>query len=122
MNTLGYLNVTFASSSLSRFACLPRENYLKSVSKVLGCLKKHLKKGCNMDPSPFIVNFPSNQAIPKFNHQHDHLSESLDPTFPEPLLHELASNMLVGANHRHDSITGKAIIGFLVLVASTPAF
>ena len=85
----------------------------------MGHLKKYLKKRCNIDPSPLISDFLSNQAIPEFNHQHDYFLELLDPMFLDPLLQELASTMFVDANHGHDSVADKVITGFLTFAANS---
>ena len=116
----GRFDITFALSSLSRFAVSPRENHLKASLKILGYLKKHPKKGHTIDPSPFIPDFPSERVQAAFNHQYDYFSESIDPRFPDPLLDELDTNIFVDSNHGHDTVTGKAITGTASLVGRTP--
>ena len=102
LRTSGRMDTTFAVASLSRFNVSPRENHLIASVKTLGCLKKHPKKGCDVSPSPFQANFPSNKVEHYFNHQHDYFKEHVDPRFPDPLVKELGTTFFVDANHSHD--------------------
>ena len=46
----GRFDITFAVSSLSRFAARPREGHLKRAIKIYGYLKKYQKRGYKIDP------------------------------------------------------------------------
>ena len=80
------------------------------------------KKGWNIDPYPCLADFPSNKVTAQFNHQYYYSSEHLDQSFLEPLCDELASTIFADANHSHDSVTGKAILGFLCFVVNIPTY
>ena len=53
----GRMDITFAVSSLRKFASKPRENHLKKAIKILGYLKKYPSKGYVVDPRDPILNY-----------------------------------------------------------------
>ena len=80
------MDIAFATTSLSRFSAGPRKGHLKLARKTLGCLKKFPKKGIVMNPAPPIVNKTQDETFEDFRHHHHDFKETLDLTFPEPLI------------------------------------
>ena len=113
------MDITFAVSSLSRFASNSRKGHTKRALKILGFLKKYQKRGYLIDPRSPIVNMEYSEITPDFGNQYD-MEEELDIKHPDPLMNELPVTIFVDSNHGHDLITGKSITGLIVFVGRTP--
>ena len=122
ISTAARMDITFAVSSLSRFAAKPREGHLKRAIKIFGYLKKYPKKGFYVDPREPILNVQYEELIPDFGNQYDDFTEDVDDKLPDPLMKELPITIFVDSNHGHDKITGKSITGLVVFVGRTPIF
>ena len=68
----GRIDITYAISSLARFASSPRKGHLEMARHVLGYLKKYPKKGIVMDPKAPIINTKSirDKKYEEFGHQY----------------------------------------------------
>ena len=113
------MDITFAVSSLSRFAAKPQEGHLRRALKIIGYLKKYPKRGYVIDPRPPIENIKFSKVTADFGNQYD-AKEELDSQLPEPLMDELVTTIFVDSNHDHDLLTGKSITGVIVFVGRTP--
>ena len=113
------MDITFAVSSLSRFAAKPQEGHLRRALKIIGYLKKYPKRGYVIDPRPPIENIKFSKVTADFGNQYD-AKEELDSQLPEPLMDELVTTIFVDSNHGHDLLTGKSITGVIVFVGRTP--
>ena len=121
----GRIDITYAISSLSRFATCPRKGHLTLARKILGYLKKYPKKGILIDPTPPIIQ--ENPQTPRekfeeFGHQYQYFEEELDPKFPKPKVKELDITIFCDADHAHDLVTGRSITGIIAFVGSTPVY
>ena len=116
ISVAGRMDITFAVSSLSRFASSTRENHLKKAIKILGYLKKYPKKGYVIDPKPCNVNIKYDDMVPDFGNQYDESKEEIDENLPEPKMKELEVTIFFDANHGHDQVTGKSVTGVIIFV------
>ena len=113
------MDITFAVSSLSRFASKPREGHMKRALRILGYLKKYPKKGYIIDPRAPIENINYEKVQPDFGNQYD-FKEEIDEKLPESKMRELKITIFADSNHGHDLVTGKSITGVIVFVGRTP--
>ena len=120
--TAARMDVTFAVSSLSRFAAKPREGHLRRAIKILGYLKKYPKKGYYIDPREPKLNVSYEELTPDFGNQYADFIEEVDDKLPEALMDELPITIFVDSNHGHDKVTGKSISGLIVFVGRTPIY
>ena len=122
ISTAARMDVTFAVSSLSRFAAKPREGHLRRAIKILGYLKKYSNKGYYIDPREPKLNFSYEELTPDFGNQYADFIEEGDDKLPEALMDELPITIFVDSNHGHDKVTGKSITGLIVFVGRTPIY
>ena len=122
ISTAGRLDIAFAVSSLSRFSHAPREGHLDRTKKILGYLKKYMKRGYVIDPRDPILNAKYETVVPDFGNQYSDFVEETDLRLPTPLMKELSLNIFVDANHGHDKMTGRSISGILSCVGRTPVY
>ena len=121
----GRIDITYAISSLSRFATCPREGHLGLARQILGYLKKFPKKGIVISPNPpRIVEDPEQkkETFEDFGHQYKYFKEEKDPQFPNDKLKELDINIFCDADHAHDLVTGRSVTGIIAFVGSTPVY
>ena len=119
----GRIDITYATSSLSRFAAAPREGHSILARKTLGHLKKFPKKGIVINPNPpDLQDYPNapHEVFEDFSHQYEFFKEELDPYFPNPKVSELLITIFCDADHAHDLVTGRSVTGVLAFVGSTP--
>ena len=102
------MDITFAVSSMSRFASKPREGHMKRALRILGYLKKYPKKGYIIDPRPPVENTNYVKIKPDFGNQYD-LKEEIDDKLPKGKMKELKITIFADSNHGHDLTTGKSI-------------
>ena len=118
----GRFDITFAVSSLSRFASNPREGHLNRAYKIFGYLKKYPKRGYVINPQEPILNMKYEDLVPDFGNQYKDFVEEEDKKVPESKMKELPITIFVDANHGHDKRTGKSISGIIVFVGRTPIY
>ena len=120
----GRIDITYAISSLARFASSPRKGHLEMARHVLGYLKKYPKKGIVMDPKAPMINTKSirDEKYEEFGHQYKYYTEEIDPYFPEFLIPELEITIFCDSDHAHDLVTGRSITGLIAFVGSTPVY
>ena len=121
----GRIDITYAVSSLSRFSTSPRQGHLKLARKILGYLKKYLKKGILINPEPPTFSDykdSPDKTFEDFSHQYKYFHEDKDPKFPDQTIPELKVTIFCDADHAHDLVTGRSITGILAFVGSTPVY
>lgn len=121
----GRIDITYATSSLSRFSTSPREGHWTMAKRILGYLKKYPKKGLVINPAtPKTSDDADTQqdSYEDFGHQYKDFVEELDPGFPEPSIPELDINIFSDSDHAHDLVTGRSITGIIAFVGSTPIY
>ena len=119
----GRIDITYAVCLLSRFSAAPREGHLDLARHILGYLKKYIKKGIVIDPTPPKFQSDSKNDEHKFEdftHQYGFFKEEIDPHFPKPKIPELPLTIFSDADHAHDLVTGRSVTGILAFVGSTP--
>ena len=75
------MDVTFAVSSLSRFAATPREGHLRRAIKTLGYLKKYPDKGYYIDPRAPKLHVDYEELIPDFGNEYTNFIKELDDNY-----------------------------------------
>jgi len=121
----GRIDITYATSSLSRFSTCPREGHWALAKRILGYLKKFPKKGLVINPAPPKTSNDTDtqkDTYEDFGHQYKDFEEELDPGFPEPSIPELDINVFCDSDHAHDLVTGRSITGIIAFVGSTPIY
>ena len=120
----GRIDITYAVSSLARFASSPREKHLIMARRILGYLKKFPKKGIVIDPRPPTISDDEGdkKRYEDFGHQYRYFKEPIDPEFPESMIDELLSSIFCDSDHAHDLVTGRNITGLLAFIGSTPIY
>jgi len=120
----GRIDITYAVSSLARFASSPREQHIIMARRILGYLKKFSKKGIVIDPRPPTISEDEDdkKRYEDFGHQYRYFKEPIDPEFPDAMIEELLSSIFVDADHAHDVVTGRSITGLRAFIGSTPIY
>ena len=77
------------------------------------------KKGCTIDPSPFILDFTSERVKACFKCQCNYFIESVDLWFLDLLLNELDASMPIDSKYSYNTATKKAITGTALLIVQT---
>ena len=124
--TIGRSDVSWATSSLSRFTAQPREGHLKRALRVFGYLKKRPNRRIVVDSrDPIVVGGEEERGADlrkELGEYYDEASEEIDDRLPEPLVDELAITVFVDSDHAHDKVTRRSCTGMLIFVGRTPVF
>jgi hypothetical protein len=118
--TLRRFDVSYATSSLSRFNMAPREGHLKAAIRIL-CYLKQFQKGRII----FDANYLDNPRFKVEDHEnwgefYPDAEEELPPDMPKPMGKAARITVYVDADHAHDLVTRRSVTGILVLVNSMP--
>jgi hypothetical protein len=111
---LGRFDTAYATSAMSRFNMLPREGHLKAVKRILSYLKKFPKGRVIID-----ISYPDHSIYPVENHSNwvefysDSIEEILKDLPPEKGP-RVRMTVYVDADHAHDLVIRRSIIGILV--------
>ena len=119
----GRMDITFATSSLSRFSSQPREKHLEMAQRILGYLKQEPKRGIVVNPNnPIYGNkrYETCELTEDFGQQYHYFKEDIDPKFPEPKVQGIAITFFCDSDHSHDLVTGRSMTGIIGFVGSTP--
>ena len=123
---LGRFDISFATSSLSRFTACPREGHRDRVFRIFGYLKKYKNRRIVIDSrDPIFVggkdalnlNFPE-----LFKEQYPDAAEDIDTKIPIPRVDEIQITAFVDSDHAHDKVTRRSITGLLILIGRTPVY
>ena len=120
--TVGRPDISFATSSLSRFASCPRQGHLDLALHLFGYLKKFPNRRMVVDSRPIIWETPKENPTfhADFLEDYPDAKEELDPNLPTPYGRELETTIFFDADHAHDQQTRRSITGLIVLVGRTP--
>ena len=116
ISTAGRFDITYAVSSLSRFAHQPREGHLERSENILGYLYKYSKRNYIVDPRDPIVGIEYEQVTPDFGHQYSDFREEIYERLPTPKMKELSINIFVDSDHGHDKVTSRSVMGMIYFV------
>eukprot|EP00957_Ditylum_brightwellii_P195243 14874475-Ditylum_brightwellii.AAC.1 len=77
----GQFDLTYAVSSLSRFACAPQQENLTMARRLFGYLKKYPKQGYAINPNPLKmeVKYEKVEVKQDFGNQYSYFKEVLNP-------------------------------------------
>ena len=125
---LGRLDISFATSSLSRFVACPRQGHLDRALYVFGYLKKqpnrrYVIESC--DPKPPIngaEGLMDKDLTESLKGQYPDSEKLLDLSCPEPFFEELKITAFVDSDHAHDKLTRRSITGLIIIVGRTSVF
>jgi hypothetical protein len=124
--TIGRIDVTFATMSLSRFSACPRRGHLDRALKIFGYLKKRPNRRICIDSSdPKFINFEtefSKNYADTLRDDYPEASEELDVNLPCANTDELTITAFVDSDHAHDKLTRRSVTGMIILVGRTPIF
>lgn len=120
--TIGRPDISFATSSLSRFASCPRKAHLDLALHLFGYLKKFPHRRMAIDSRPIIWETPKEKPTfhEDFLEDYPDATEEIDPDLPTPYGKELETTIFYDADHAHDQKTRRSITGMIVLVGRTP--
>ena len=62
---------------------------MRRAIKILGYLKKYMKRGYTIDPKPPKENIKYEDVLPDFGNQYDDFKEEFDDQVPTPKMKEL---------------------------------
>ena len=118
--TLGRFDVSYATSSLSRFGMAPREGHLKAALRILGYLKA-FSKGRVI----YGVNYPDHSKYPVEDHPnwtefYPDAEEEVPPDMPLPKGKPVRITVYVDADHAHDQVTRRSVTGIVLFLNNTP--
>jgi hypothetical protein len=124
--TIGRIDITFATMSLSRFTASPRNGHLDRALKIFGYLKKRPNRRICIDlKDPDFEGFEtefSKDYVEIFEGDYPDSKEEIDVNLPKPLITEMSITAFVDSDHAHDKITRRSVTGLIILVGRTPIF
>ena len=124
--TIGRIDVTFATMSLSRFSACPRRGHLDRALKIFAYLKKRPNRRICVDSrDPTFINFEaefSKNYVNTLRDDYPEASEELDVNLPRAMIDELTVTAFVDSDHAHDKLTRRSVTGMIILVGRTPIF
>jgi hypothetical protein len=117
---LGRIDIAHFTSTMAKFAAIPREGHLSYVVKCFGYIKKHLKSRILIDTRAkdwFTRNWVSKDSskfYPDLN------MEVIPSDAPEPLGEPVQTNMFCDASHATDLVTRRSMTGIIFFLNGTP--
>eukprot|EP00957_Ditylum_brightwellii_P203893 15336697-Ditylum_brightwellii.AAC.1 len=107
----GRYNIMYAVLSLSRFSAAPREGHLELARRLIGYLKKYLKKGyvINHHPLKHDLKYEKVKIKLDFGIQYKYFHKDINDRFPCALMDELPIYIFCDADCSHDKITSRSI-------------
>jgi hypothetical protein len=117
---LGRFDIAYATSSMSRFNMIPREEHLSAVKSILSYLKTFPKGRVIIDTS-----YPDHSVYPVENHSnwmefYQDASADIPKDIPPEKGPRARMTVYVDADHAHDLVTRRSITGILVMLNNTP--
>ena len=118
--TLGRYDIMFATISMSRFGCAPRENHMVLMLQIFGYLKSHNKARILIDTNEHVVPHDVSIVGHNWRELYPGACEELPPDMPVPLMKPIDITVYVDADHASDLVTRRSVTGILILLNSTP--
>jgi hypothetical protein len=121
IGTIGRGDISFATSSLSRFGNSPRQGHMDAMRRVYGYLQAHPDKSVeiNSEKLPALASLDTAMRTNMLKQYPDALEEE-DPGDPEALGAPLSVAVAEDSNFAHDEITRRSITGIVAYVGRTP--
>ena len=121
---IGRIDVSFATSSLSRFTAAPRKGHMTRALRVFGYLKKRPNRRIVVDSRDPILRGGEDSLSVDFTKelgkQYPDAKEDIDVNLPKSLIGEIAITLFVDSDHAHDKVTRRSVSGILVFAGRTP--
>mmetsp|Transcript_52228 Transcript_52228/g.78006 ORF Transcript_52228/g.78006 Transcript_52228/m.78006 type:complete len:1156 (-) Transcript_52228:781-4248(-) len=120
--TICRLDISFATSSLSRFSAAPREGHLELAYYLFGYLKKFPNRRLLLDSRSMMIDpdLKVTSFDPDFLAEYPDAEEEIDPNLPAAYGDELDTSIFFDADHAHDHKTRRSITGIIVCVGRAP--
>ena len=120
MIILGRYDISYATSSLSRFNAAPREGHIKAVQRIL-CYLKTFSKGKLL----FDTSYPDHSKFPVEDHDswgevYPEAEEEIPDDMPAQKGKPVRITVYVDADHAHDVVTRRSVTGILLMLNNTP--
>jgi hypothetical protein len=114
------IDVSYATSAMSRFNMLPREGHLKAVKRILSYFKTFPKGRVIIETS-----YPDHSMYPvelysNWIEFYPDASEEIPKDLPPEKGPRVRMTVYVDAAHAHDLVTRRSITGILVMLNNTP--
>ncbi len=122
---IGRLDITYALSSLSRFASAPRKGHMRSIIRILQYLNSNLAWRIRIDPTEFKVEGDITDVRWKENDWRDDYAGSSESSYindslPLPKWDAFSVKVFCDSDMAHDVKTRRSVSGMIILVGSTP--
>jgi hypothetical protein len=117
---LGRFDIAYATSAMSRFNMLPREEHVKSVKRILSYLKTFPKGRVIIETSWY-----DHSVYPVKDHSncmefYPDASEEIPKDLPPEKGPRVRMTVYVDADNAHDLVTRRSITGILVMLNNNP--
>ena len=124
--TIGRVDISHVTSSLSRFTSAPRKGHSERLLKVFGYLKRRPNRRIVVDSrdpkySGGIESISKNY-MEELCDMYPDANEELDCKLPEALVDEMKITVFVDSDHAHDQVSRRSITGVVIFVGRTPVF
>ena len=107
----------FLAVTMARYSHLPKQEHLKTMFRIFGYLKNHLKGAIKFDLS--IPEIKSS-SINKWKELYPDALEKMPDRYPVPKGKDLALTAGVDADHAHDLETRWSATGVILFLNKTP--
>ena len=110
INTLGRMEVTYATNTMARYSMAPQEGHLMALKQIL------------IDPNPI----DHSESLRKFNiynnwrELYPDAREETPPGQPTAGKRKAQITIYVDADHAHDQVTQRSVTGIILFINGTP--
>ena len=117
--TLGRFDVHYATSTLGRYNCAPREGHLKAMLRMFGYLKHHMKQQIFCDTE--MPNFSGAKVVQQnWSELYPDAKEEMPPDMPEPKGRKIRMSSYFDADHAHDLETKRSMTELIIFINKMP--
>jgi len=117
--TIGWMDIHYATNTLSRFAMAPREGHMQAMKRVFRYLKRYPSGKVLIDPKfRDWSGFETQQY--NWTEAYPNTTEELPPGMLVPKGKPVRIICYVDADHAHDQVTCRSVTGIILFVNGTP--
>jgi hypothetical protein len=121
VNTLGGMDVTYATNTMARYSMAPRQGHLIALKRVFGYLRKHPDSQILIDPNP-LDHTESLKKFTVYENWREFYPDAKEETPPgQPISGSKRAQITiyVDADHAHDQVTRRSVTGIILFVNGT---
>ena len=122
--TLGRMDIAYAVATLARYNMQPREGHLTAIRHVFGYLKRFPQGEILVDPSALKYDdmdlAPLDDKEIDWTEHYMYAKEEKPPDQPPPNSLKAQTTCMVDADHAHDQVTRRSVMGIIFYVNATP--